>query len=122
MEATTAPAGGQATGTGSKTIADLLPAAAERYPERTAIRFKRDGSWQDVTYAELREIVSEIGRGLIDLGIEAGDRVCILCATRPEWTYADFGIVGAGAVGVPIYPTKTPEGCEGGAGDSGARA
>ena len=58
---------------------------------RPAIRHKRDGEWHDVTYAELGEIVSEVGRGLIDLGIEPGDRVAILCTTRPEWTYADFG-------------------------------
>ena len=78
--------------TGSATIADLIGLAAERHASDPAIRHKRDGAWQDVSYAELGEIVSELGRGLIDLGIEPGDRVAILCTTRPEWTYADFGI------------------------------
>ena len=50
-------------------------------------RFKRDGEWHDVSYAELGETVSEIARGLIDLGIEPGDRVALLCTTRAEWTY-----------------------------------
>ena len=54
----------------------------------------------------------EIALGLIDLGIEKGDRVRILANTRPEWTYADFAITSAGGVVVPIYPTNSPEECE----------
>jgi long-chain acyl-CoA synthetase len=104
--------------TGSVTIADLIRLAAERHADSPAIRHKRDGAWHDVSYAELGEIVSEVGRGLIDLGIMPGDRVAILCTTRPEWTYADFGITTAGAVVVPIYPTNSPEECEWVAGNS----
>jgi long-chain acyl-CoA synthetase len=108
--------------TGSSTIADMIGLAAARHGDAPAIRQKRDGAWHDVSYAELGETVSEVGRGLIDMGIEPGDRVAILCATRPEWTYADFGIAATGAVVVPIYPTNSPEECEWVAGNSGARA
>src|SRR5438874_6685658 len=119
MEAT--PAASSAS-TGSKTIADLLPLAARRYADRVAVRHKRDGEWRDVTYAEVGAAVSEIGRGLIALGVEPGERVCILCNTRPEWTYSDFAISTAGATVVPIYPTNSPEECEWVAGNSEARA
>ncbi|HVE68386.1 MAG TPA: long-chain fatty acid--CoA ligase [Solirubrobacteraceae bacterium] len=122
MEATTAAASASSPTTGSKTIADLLPLAAEKYASSVAVRHKVDGEWRDVTYAEVGEIVSEIGRGLIALGIEKGDRVCILCSTRPEWTYADFGITTVGATVVPIYPTNSPEECAWVAGNSEARA
>src|SRR5687768_9931139 len=108
--------------TGSATIADLIGLAAEQHGDQPAIRHKRDGTWQDVSYAELGEIVSEVGRGLIDLGIEPGDRVAILCQTRPEWTYVDFGITSAGAVAVPIYPTNSPSECQWVAGNSDSRA
>ncbi len=108
--------------TGSATIADLIARAAELHDGGPAIRHKRDGEWRDVSYAELGEIVSEVGRGLIDLGIQPGDRVAILCTTRPEWTYADFGITATGAVVVPIYPTNSPEECEWVAGNSESRA
>ena len=108
--------------TGSTTLADLIALAAARHGDATAIRHKRDGAWHDVSYAALGDTVSEIGRGLIDLGIEPGERVAILCSTRPEWTYADFGIAATGAVVVPIYPTNSPEECEWVAGNSGARA
>src|SRR5215218_5260968 len=111
-----------ARATGSSTIADLIGLAAERHSGSPAIRYKQDGEWRDVSYAELAEAVSEVGRGLIDLGIEPGDRVAILCTTRPEWTYADFGITSAGAVVVPIYPTNAPEECEWVASNSESRA
>src|SRR5687768_14853147 len=119
MEATTAPEAAQQS-TGSKTIADLLPKAAEKYADQPAIKFKdrSSGEWKDVTFREVGEIVFEVGRGLIDLGIEPGDRVSLLCNTRPEWTYADFGISTAGGVVVPIYPTNSPEECEWVAGNS----
>jgi long-chain acyl-CoA synthetase len=108
MEAGTAAA----HSTGSKTIADLMGRAAEQFADRVAVRHKADGEWHDVTFAQVGEIVREIGLGLIDLGVEPGERVCILCNTRPEWTYCDFAISSAGAVVVPIYPTNSPEECE----------
>jgi long-chain acyl-CoA synthetase len=111
-----------ATSTGSKTIADLISRAAEQYGDRVAARHKVDGAWQDVTYARVGEIVREIGLGLIELGIEPGERVCILATTRVEWTYCDFAISAAGAVVVPIYPTNSPEECEWVAGNSEAVA
>src|SRR5689334_9746396 len=104
--------------TGSKTIADLMPRAAELFAGQVAVRRKVDGAWQDVTFAAVWEIAREIGLGLVDLGVERGERVGILCNTRPEWTYADFGIVAAGGVVVPIYPTNSPEECEWVLGDS----
>src|SRR5215218_9586947 len=120
MESSTAvPAHDRATG--SVTIADLIGRAAERNAGSPAIRYKRDGAWHDTGYSELGEIVSEVGRGLIDLGIEPGERVAILCTTRPEWTYAHFGIVSAGAVAVPVYPTNSPEECPWVADNSEAR-
>jgi long-chain acyl-CoA synthetase len=106
MEATAA-----ATTTGSRTIADLIPRAAAAHADHTAVRYKRDGTWHDVSYPQLAEIVQEIGLGLIELGIQPGERVCILANTRPEWSYADMGATSAGAVVVPIYQTNSPEEC-----------
>ena len=100
-----------ATQTGSKTIAGLIPRAAAEHGESVAIRYKRDGSWRDVDYTELGEIVQEIGNGMIELGLEAGERICILGNTRPEWTYADMAATSAGLVVVPIYQTNSPEEC-----------
>ncbi|HST38211.1 MAG TPA: long-chain fatty acid--CoA ligase [Conexibacter sp.] len=121
MEASVTHSAAEAS-TGSTTIADLLPLAVARYGDRTALKTKRDGAWHDVTFAEVGQIADEIGLGLIDLGIAAGDRVSILSRTRPEWTYADWGAIEAGAVVVPIYQTNSPEECDWVLGDSDATA
>jgi long-chain acyl-CoA synthetase len=107
MEATATAA----TSAGTRTVADLVSTAAASHGDSTAIRYKRDGDWHDVGYAELDTIVTEIGLGLIDLGIEPKERICILAETRPEWTYADLGASSAGLTVVPIYPSNSPEEC-----------
>src|SRR3954451_3778601 len=111
----------QTHGTRAGPHADIVSLAAERYGEQPAARFKRDGEWVDVSYAQLGEAVSEIARGLIDLGLQPGERVALLCTTRVDWTYADFAITAAGAVVVPIYPTNSPEECAWVAGNSESR-
>jgi long-chain acyl-CoA synthetase len=108
--------------TGSQTIAALIPRAAAEHAEHVAVRYKRDGAWQDVSYTQLAEIVQEVGLGLIDLGLQAGERICILANTRPEWSYADMAATSAGAVVVPIYQTNSPEECLWVISDSGACA
>ena len=111
-----------ASSTGAQTIADMLPHTLAGHANSVAIRYKRDGSWHDVTYAQLSEIVQELGLGLIDLGIEQGERVSILANTRPEWSYADMAATSAGTVVVPIYQTNSPEECHWVLSDSNACA
>src|SRR5262245_30691935 len=108
MEAVTAGATG-AQGTGSKTIADLLPLAVKKYGDRPAQRYKVGDEWVDASYDELGEAVKEVALGLIDLGIQPGDKVSILAHTRPEWTHACFGILTAAGTLVTIYQTNSPE-------------
>ena len=109
MEATTACR----SCTGSRTIADLLPRAAALFGDHVAVKHKdADGDWRAVSFVEVEEIARDVGRGLLDPGIAAGEHVSLLCATRPEWTYASFGITETGAVVVPIYPTNSPQECE----------
>jgi long-chain acyl-CoA synthetase len=121
MEAT-ATASSTDSSVGSSTVADLIPRAAAKHADKAAVRFKRDGAWHDVTYAELATIVQEIGLGLIDLGIEPGERFCILANTRPEWSYVDLAATAAGTIVVPIYQTNSPEECLWVISDSGASA
>jgi long-chain acyl-CoA synthetase len=108
--------------TGSFTIADLLPRSVELFGDRVAQKHKVDGEWREIRFAELGEIVSEVGRGLIDLGIEPGERISMLCTTRIEWAWCSFAISAAGAVVVPIYPTNSPDECAWVAGNSESAA
>ncbi len=107
---------------GSHTIADLIVRSAAERPDHPAVKYKRGGQWHEVSYSQLAGIVEEIGLGLIDLGVQPGDRVCILANTRPEWSYADMAITAVGAVVVPIYQTNSPQECQWVISDSGAVA
>jgi long-chain acyl-CoA synthetase len=111
-----------ARATGSKTIADMLPLAAERFGDQAAQRFKLGEEWKDVSYAELGGIVREVSLGLVDLGLEPGDKVSILSHTRPEWTQACFGLLTAACTLVTIYQTNSPGECQYVAGHSESRA
>jgi long-chain acyl-CoA synthetase len=99
------------SGTGAKTMASLAAVAAKAHAGNPALRHKVGDAWVDVEYSEVGTAVSEVARGLIDLGIGRGDRVAILGNTRPEWTYANLGILAAGAASVSVYQTNSPEEC-----------
>src|ERR1044071_4823694 len=74
--------------------------------DRPAImKFKRGDRWVDVSVPEFRDTVRWFSTGLYELGVKPGDRVGILSENRPEWTMADFAILCASAVSVPVYPT-----------------
>ena len=110
MEQATAPA---TPGTTSKTVADLLPKAIAEFGTSDAVMYKDEsGDWVTKSFVEVGEIVRDLSLGLIDLGVEKGDKVSILANTRPEWTYFDFAALTAGATVVPIYQTNSPEECQ----------
>jgi len=84
------------------TIKDILNRAADESPERTALRYKRNGTWQTTTFAGLRERAWHVSEMLVLLGVVAGDRVALLRENSPEWYELYYGIVSIGAVAVPI--------------------
>ena len=53
--------------------------------------------------------VREAGRALMALGLDEGDRTCILGFNRPEWTTFDLATMTAGGVPAGIYTTSSPE-------------
>ncbi|MFD3699022.1 AMP-dependent synthetase/ligase [Streptomyces sp. NPDC058646] len=92
------------------TLAEFTQWTEERYGPETALRFRSpEGGWQTRTYAELGAEVRAVGRALLGLGVAAGERVAVLAETRPQWTRTHFGVLAAGAVLVPVYPTAGEE-------------
>ncbi|MBN9325920.1 MAG: long-chain fatty acid--CoA ligase [Cellulomonas sp.] len=80
-----------------------------------------DGSWTTVTVREFVDQVNAVAKGLVASGIQPGDRVAIMSRTRYEWTVVDFACWAAGALGVPVYETSSPEQVRWIVSDSGAR-
>jgi long-chain acyl-CoA synthetase len=90
-------------------------------PEVVAFRYHDKGAWQGMTFREADAIAREIAAGLIARGVVPGDRVCVLSQTRVEWVLCDIGILLAGGIAVPIYPSNTAEQCEFIVRDAGAK-
>src|SRR5882724_3417784 len=88
----------------------FLDRAAER-GVKPCFRVKRDGAWQDVSWAAVAELVRETAAGLLDLGIVPGQKVAILSSTRPEWIESDLAVYASGGVSVPIYQSSLPHEC-----------
>ena len=91
-------------------------------PDHVIFQRLVDGSWADVTCAQAAEQIRSAAKGLIAAGVEPGDRVAILSATRYEWPILDFAILSVGAVTVPIYETSSAEQVQFVLSDSGAVA
>lgn len=90
-------------------ITDLLERQVESDPDN--VLFSRQltpGIWTDVTASQFRADVVALAKGLVSQGVEPGDRVAIMAATRYEWTLLDFATWYAAAVPVPIYETSSP--------------
>ncbi|MDX1710532.1 MAG: long-chain fatty acid--CoA ligase [Rhodovibrionaceae bacterium] len=90
-----------------KNLATAFFEQAEALPDQPFLWAKKDGEYQPLTWTEVRAAVSEISRGLRDIGLEPGQRVVLVAENRPEWLIADLAIVSAGGVTVPAYTTNT---------------
>jgi fatty-acyl-CoA synthase len=82
------------------TTPDLIARAAARWPDKDALVFPDSRE----TFRQLADAVALVARGLIGLGIKAGDRVGVLLPNMPETVHFLFGIQAAGAIAVPISP------------------
>jgi len=105
----------------ARTAGDIWRGRATRAGDSIAFRFREGDGWRGITWQEADVAAYEIAGGLAGLGIGVGECVCILAQTRLEWVLCDVGLVLAGAVSVPIYPSSTPEQCAFIVKDSGAR-
>jgi long-chain acyl-CoA synthetase len=92
------------------TVATLGLAPAR--PKAIALTYHEGGRKQSITYAQLADEVRSVAKGLVGLGVAAGDRVGILSTTRAEWVIADLAVLSVGAIVVPIYQTNAPEECQ----------
>lgn len=87
---------------------DLLDNRAKRDPEGAMIEYKGDdGTWHQYSAQVFRDMVIDLAKGLIGLGVNKGDSVAIVSRTRWEWTALDMAIMSIGALTVPVYETNS---------------
>ncbi len=90
-----------------QSIPAILKENAITYRKRTAISYKKRGTFLSLTYEEFYERVLLLARGLRKAGVQPGDKVAIFSENRLGWAISDFGIQSARGITVPIYATST---------------
>ena len=81
----------------------------EKYPQEIAFSDKRNGKWVATSTKEYIDKANSLSRGLLNLGIKQGDKIALISNNRTEWNICDIGIQQIGAIGVPVYPTISPD-------------
>jgi long-chain acyl-CoA synthetase len=76
---------------------------------KVALREKKYGIWQEVTWAQYAAHVRAVGLGLARLGLAKGDRVAVISGNRPAWLYLELGAQSVGAIPLGIFVDSLPE-------------
>ncbi|HEY7175780.1 MAG TPA: long-chain fatty acid--CoA ligase, partial [Micromonosporaceae bacterium] len=93
-----------------RSIPDMLAQRVAATPLDRAFGFPTpDGGIGWMTWGDVGDRATNIGAGLLGLGVRPEDRVAILSNTRVEWLLADFGIMNAGGATTTVYPTTEPQ-------------
>jgi long-chain acyl-CoA synthetase len=85
---------------------DLLKRYQEKYKNKEdALGAKENGEWVKYSTKQYIDFANNISLGLLSLGVQKEDKIALIANNRPEWNFADMGIMQTGAINVPIYPT-----------------
>jgi long-chain acyl-CoA synthetase len=88
----------------------LLAAQARRYGRRkVALREKKYGIWQEVTWDDYAAHVRALCLGLLQLGLARGDKVAVISGNRPAWLFTELAAQAAGAIPLGIFVDSLPD-------------
>ncbi|MBN2705483.1 MAG: long-chain fatty acid--CoA ligase [Deltaproteobacteria bacterium] len=79
---------------------------ALRLDQKVAMKVKRNDVYFDISWREFAVKVEEVAGGLLAAGLEKGQKVALLSENRPEWAFADLGILACACADAPVYPTN----------------
>lgn len=85
----------------------MIRCSVAAYGAAPAMCYRENRHWISVSYAEMGARIDCLSKALIGAGINAGGMAGIFSPNRPEWSVADFAILSAGAITVPIFATST---------------
>lgn len=88
-------------------IFDFLQYRSKNYGSIPSLGSKENGKWITYMPDEVKNICDNLSYGLLQLGLERGDKIAIISNNRPEWNFADFGMQQCGVINVPVYTTLT---------------
>ncbi|MEX2243537.1 MAG: AMP-dependent synthetase/ligase [Fimbriimonadaceae bacterium] len=105
----------------AKSLADMLRRSCVKHAGRTALVYPENKDFHTVTYKELWQETLKYAICVNALGVQRGDRLCIIGETCKEWALVDWACQCLGVVTVPIYPTLPEDQAQYIVADSGAK-
>lgn len=93
----------------SQTVGEMFLKRAKSSGDKPAFFHKKEGGWNPVSWNAFAMRSAAIASYLMDMGVEAGEKICMVGSTTPAWCYCDMGGQLAGAVTLGAYPTLTPK-------------
>ncbi len=78
-----------------------LAAVIEGHPDDAVALVSRH---EPTTYGALRQQVAELRGGFTRMGVQPGDRIAIVAANNWFFAVTYLGVLGVGAVAVPLNP------------------
>ncbi len=94
------------------TMLPTLPAFIAEHlarPRSTALAERRGGRTTSLSSGDVQRRAAAVAHALHARGVGRGDRVAILANNRVDWLVADFGILYAGGVVVPMFATTADD-------------
>jgi len=91
-----------------KSIPEVFFETAKKFPNKTALLYKKEGVYFPIKYKEFAKRVIVVAGAFKSLGLEKGDKVAILSENRPEWAITDLATMFLGGVVVPLHTTFNP--------------
>ncbi|MDO5535423.1 MAG: long-chain fatty acid--CoA ligase, partial [Propionibacteriaceae bacterium] len=90
------------------TVGAMFNGRVAATPDNEAMRYPdASENWVSLSWAQMRQVVWEIGAGLLSLGLEPEDRVAIASNTRYEWVLLDLATNCVGGATTTVYPNTT---------------
>ena len=84
------------------TIIDLFEKSVGKYGGNTFLWEKKNNVFEPLTYNLTKEQVYRLAAGLMQMGIQSGDKIALLSEGRNDWIIAELGILYTGAANVPL--------------------
>jgi len=91
------------------TFPQRLVERARRRGDEIALREKKYGIWQEVTWREYAAHVRAVALGLAHLGLRAGDTVAVISGNRPAWLYVELAAQSLGAIPLGVFVDALPD-------------
>ncbi|XP_061250667.1 long-chain-fatty-acid--CoA ligase ACSBG1 isoform X1 [Bos javanicus] len=95
-----------------RTVHQMFSTTLDKYGDLSAMGFKRQGTWEHISYTQYYLLARKAAKGFLKLGLERAHSVAILAFNSPEWFFSAVGAVFGGGIITGIYTTSSPEACQ----------